>query len=351
MTWRESELSQADVLTRQLRLQAAMHAANLDALLLYSNNVRPGAVTFATGFTPYWSDALLMLPVEGRAVFATALSKRVGEWIKSTSPTVDVMHSPQPGRLVGERLMALGAGKVGVVELDRLPGGLVDEIKEAAKPVEMTDASAVFAAVRGMPDTAEAGFARKADAIAVAAFAATPTRPVRVGDVAEALELSVRNAGAEECYVATAPDLAADTRLARVKGSVPLGAAFAVRLSIAYGGTWIRRTETFARSGSSELLAALARGADALAATLDLSSDLVRQIEGFAWPGGATLGDWLIEAPFGTWPLRRAASRAAPAMAQVPYGVLSLRLDGPTPVLLARPVGLATQDATKRSAA
>jgi hypothetical protein len=45
------------------------------------------------------------------------------------------------------------------------------------------------------------------------------------------------------------------------------------------------------------------------------------------------------------------ASRTAPATTQLPYGVLSLRLDGPAPVLLARPVGIAMRDASTRSAA
>jgi hypothetical protein len=350
MTWRENELSQADVLARQRRLQAAMRESKLDAVLLYTNHVRSGAVTFMTGFTPYWADGLLLVPAEGQALFAVALSKRVGAWIKSTNPTVEVAHSPQPGRLIGDRLAALGAKTIGVVELDRLPGGLVDEIGAVAKAVELTDASALFAAVRGSPDTAEAGLARRADAIAFAAFAAAPSRPARVGDVTEALELSVRNAGAEECYVATAPDLASDVRLSRVKGGVPLGTIFAVRLSVAYGGTWIRRTETFASSGADATLSAIARSADELAAKLDLGSDLARQIEGFDWAAGATVADWSIEAPFGTRPLQRVASKAAPRSETIPYGVLSLRLDARTPVLLARPVGVGQAVARRSSA-
>jgi hypothetical protein len=248
-------------------------------------------------------------------------------------------------------LAALGAKTIGVVELDRLPGGLVDEIGTVAKAVELTDASALFAAVRSLPDPAEAGLARRADAIAFAAFAAAPSRPARVRDVTEAVELSVRNAGAEECYVATAPDLASDVRLSRVKGGVPLGTIFAVRCSVAYGGTWIRRTETLASSGADATLSAIARGADALAVKLDLGGDLVRQIEGFDWPAGATVADWSIEAPLGTRPLQRVASKAAPRLERIAYGVLSLRLDSPTPVLLARPVGVVGQAVARRSSA
>lgn len=352
MQWREDELSRADVLERQVRLQAAAHAAGLDALIVYTNNVRPAGVTYATGFTPYWSDALLLLPAEGQGVFATALSKRVGNWIKSTSPTVEVAHSPQPGRLVGERLRASGARKVGVVELDHMPGGLVEEIRTAAPAVELVDASGLFASVRTVPDAAELRLAAKADAIAAAAFAQAPAGPKLVGDVTEVLELNVRNAGAEECYVAIASDLKSDARLARTKGRVVLGPTYAVRLSVAYNGVWIRRTESFARNGADEMLAGVRRWADALAVALRLNAPLAPQIAGADLPAGFSVKDWTLEAPIGTRPLERVASQAPEAGRDLSYGVLSLRLaPDRAPLLLARAIGLAGATDRIRSAA
>lgn len=350
MIWREEELSRADVLARQQRTQAAMRARGLDAMLFYTNHVRSAAVTFLTGFTPYWADAILLLPAEGRPVLAIALSKRVGEWIKATNPTAEIVHSPQPGRAIAERLAALQAVKVGVHELDRMPGALIEEIL-SVKPFRFADATAAFAEVRATGDAAEIGLARKADAIAAAAFAAAPAKPSRVGDVTEALELSVRNAGAEECYVAVAPDLTADTRLARVKGQLPLGPSFAVRLSVAYSGVWVRRTESFSRSDDATIVEVAAR-VDELAAGLDPREGLARQIESFAWPHGTVLSDWAIEAPFGTRPLQLAASKATPRDVAMAYGVLSLRLQSPgSPLLLARPIGIAAQSETRQSAA
>ena len=93
------------------------------------------------------------------------------------TPTAEVAHSPQPGRLIGERLAAGGARKVGVVELDHMPGGLIDEIRTAAPSVALVDASGVFASVRAMPNAAELRLAAKADAIAAAAFAQAPAQP------------------------------------------------------------------------------------------------------------------------------------------------------------------------------
>src|SRR5258706_356960 len=54
--------------------------------------------------------------------------------------------------------------------------------------------------------------------------------------------------GAEEVYVAAAPDLARDRRLMRIEGGSPaLGARFAVRASVAYKGNWVRRVVTIDR--------------------------------------------------------------------------------------------------------
>ena len=348
MLWREEELSRADVLERQVRLQAATYAAGLDALIVYTNNVRSAGVTFATGFTPYWSDALLLLPVEGQGVFATALSKRVGNWIKSTNPTAEVAHSPQPGRLVGERLAAGGARKIGVVELDHMPGGLVDEIRTAAPSVELIEASGLFAAVRRMPNAAELRLAAKADAIAAAAFAQAPAQPKLVGDVTEVLELNVRNAGAEECYVAIAPDLKSDARLARTKGRVALGPYYAVRLSVAYNGVWIRRTESFASVDADDALADIRRWADALAVALRLTAPLGPQLAG----ADLNIAEWTLEAPIGTRPLERAAAQGAEEQRELPYGVLAMRLAWDhAPLLLGRTIGIVGAADRKRSAA
>ena len=352
MLWREEELSRADVLERQVRLQATTYAAGLDALIVYTNNVRSAGVTFVTGFTPYWSDALLLLPVEGQAVFATALSKRVGNWIKSTNPTAEVTHSPQPGRLVGERLAASGARKVGVVELDHMPGGLVEEIRSVAPSAELIDASGLFRAVRSIPNAAELRLAAKADAIAAAAFAQAPAQPKLVGDMTEVLELNVRNAGAEECYVAIAPDLKSDARLARTKGRVALGPYFAVRLSVAYNGVWIRRTESFARVAADDVLADIRRWADSLAVTLRLPTPLGPQIADAGLPAGLRIEGWTLEAPIGTRPLECVASQGAEAAHELPYGVLAMRLASDrAPLLLSRTVGTSGAAERKRSAA
>ena len=77
MGWDEAELPRSVLEARLKQLQDAMARQGLEALILYTNLVRPAAVCWLTGFTPYWIESLLLVPVNGRPMLATALSKRV----------------------------------------------------------------------------------------------------------------------------------------------------------------------------------------------------------------------------------------------------------------------------------
>src|SRR4029078_10944663 len=104
MGWNAEELPVATLEARLVRVRAAVGTANMDAFVIYNNNTRPSAVNYVTGFTPYWSDALMLIGKTGAPVFATALSKRVSEWIRTTDPLSEIVNTPKPGALMGERL-------------------------------------------------------------------------------------------------------------------------------------------------------------------------------------------------------------------------------------------------------
>ncbi|MCC2612532.1 aminopeptidase P family N-terminal domain-containing protein [Neorhizobium sp. Rsf11] len=343
--WREDELSLSDVKARQVRLQQAIIAAGLDGVLIYTNHVRSAGVTWVSGFTPYWSDGLVLVLREGLPIFLTALSKRVGEWVKSVAPTFEVAHSPFPGKLAGERLARVGAKRLGVVELDRMPGGVVEEIASVL-PVELSDATDLFTKVRGQVDGAELNLVRLTDGIAREAFKAGDAASKFAGDFTGPVERAVRLAGAEECYVAVAPDLSKDRCFIRT-GKAELGRTFAVRLSVAYNGIWVRRIETF--SAVSEIAARLA----SVSVEMDRASSAHPadgSISAFYVPDGAKLIDWHLEAPYGTRPLKIIADAEKPLAAPVPYGILTtaFTLDGET-IVAARPVGIG--DTWRREAA
>src|SRR5215813_5391072 len=152
MGWDEAELPRSVLAARLERLQAAMARNGLQALLLYTNLVRPAAVCWLTGFTPYWIESLLLVPAKGRPMLATALSKRVADWIRTTAWLDEIVNTPKPGTAIGQRIASLW--RVGVLEPDALPAGLYDDIVAAAPKVELVEASAMFAAARsGVDDT------------------------------------------------------------------------------------------------------------------------------------------------------------------------------------------------------
>jgi Creatinase/Prolidase N-terminal domain len=303
------ELPLAALDARIARLRADMKSAGLDAVIIYTNLVRPSAVTWLTGFTPYWSEGLLLVPMSGRLAFATALSNRVADWIRATNPVSDVISTPRPGVLLGERLAKDDSVKrAGVLELDALPSELADDLSAAAPAVAWIDASAQFARVRRDIDAAEQRLLARSDAIAVAALDQADTT-CDAGTLAGLIEKHARLAGAEEIHVAVAPDLAADRRLRRISKPVPL-ADRSVRASVAYKGAWLRRTRTFAKDNAvadaDSWFDGVIRGIDA---EKPIAGQLAAGVEALA---DATLERWMIESCVGSYPLSVIASSRLP---------------------------------------
>ena len=314
MTWNADELPKAVLDERIGSLQAAMRGDGLDGFVLYTNLVQPSAVTYLTGFTPYWSDGLLLVPRSGAPVFATALSKRVANWIASTNCVSEIVNTPKPGAAVGKRLAADNGRRVGVLELDRLPRGLYDEMTGAAPGIELIDGSTRFAALRRGIDGAERKLIERADALAVAALAQVDIGSAAdAGTVAGLVEKHARLHGAEEAYIAVAPDLDADRRMIRVSGPLPLADRFALRASIAYKGSWVRRTRSFARDAAGRNAVARADArfrqlTSSMVAGKPIAAQIAASVETLP---GAALGNWMAESSIGSYPLQAIASSGA----------------------------------------
>jgi hypothetical protein len=244
------ELPDAALDARLDRLRAAM--AGLDAVMAYTNHTRPAAVSWLTGFVPYWSEAMLVVPRVGSPALVVALTFRVKPWIERTSRVAQVIHTPRIG-LEAARLVAAATadGAVGVVDLDHLATGIADDLREGGPKLSFTDAGPWFAALRGAADPAELMLAMRAAAIAGRALSVMPPRAAGIGAMLGAVEGEARRLGAEEVLVAAAPDLARDTRLKRIEGEPPLGARFALRASVAYKGSWVRRVVTVEPDGAT----------------------------------------------------------------------------------------------------
>ena len=244
----KTELPDAVFDARLERLRAAMR--ELDALLVYTNNTRPAAVSWLTGFIPYWSEAMLAVPRNGLPVLVVALTFRVKPWIERTSRVAEVINAPRVG-IEAARLIAgrKADAAVGVVDFDHLPLGIADDLGEAGPRLAVSDASDLFAMVRAPGDPAEIMLTARASSIAATALARI--EPCSgANEIVAAVEADARRNGAEEVYVAMAPDLAGDHRLLRVEGEPALGRRFSVRASVAYKGSWVRRVVTVDRDGA-----------------------------------------------------------------------------------------------------
>jgi Creatinase/Prolidase N-terminal domain len=253
-----TELPDAVLRARLDRLRAAMQASELDVLVVYTNNTRPAGVSWLTGFVPYWSEALLVVPRGNyvRHYLVAALSNRVKSWIEATSFLEGVIHYPRIGLKAGQTIASVKTNAVvGVVDFEGLPTGIADDLREGGPGLTLRDASALFESLRATADPAELALATKAAAIAHRALAAA--RGDTLNEMIAAVESEARQCGAEEIYIAAAPNLERGTRFIRVEGEPALGKISALRATVSYKGTWVRLVRTFCDSTTARQGAAL----------------------------------------------------------------------------------------------
>jgi len=319
------ELPDAVFDTRLVRLRAAMQAAHLDALVVYTNNTRPAGVSWLAGFVPYWSEAVLVVPRQGGPYLVAALSFRVKPWIERVSRVADVLHTPRIGLKAAQQIAATQAdAAVGVVDFDGLPAGIAEDLRDGGPQLTLHDASALFASLRAVADPAEIALASRAADIGHRALSAAQGETLN--ETIAGVESKARALGAEEIYIAAAPDLDRDTRFRRIEGEATLGKTFALRATVAYKGTWIRLARTMCETTIAQ--EAAARFAQAVAS---LPSD--RGFAGFR--------SWLVEGCRMTQPLDALIGTRLGAGCPPPPGALvsvqaALAVDGQT-VLLGAP--------------
>lgn len=249
IAWSKTELPEAVFAARVARLREAMAqeggGQGLDALVVYTNNTRTAAVSWLTAFVPYWAEGLLVVPRTGDPYLTMAFSNRIVGWGKGVSCVARFEGGARPGQAAGKYLAELGAKHIGVADLDGLRAAVAQDLAEAAPAAALSDATALFERVRLQPDAAEIALVAKAGAIAQRALSLATGSETRLGDAVEAVDHAARLMGAEEVYMAAAPDLDRDQRLLRPEGTVTPGRRFALRATVAYKGSWVRMTRSF----------------------------------------------------------------------------------------------------------
>ena len=240
LAWDQSEVPVSVLDARVEKCRIAMREFGFDALLLYNNFPRPAAVSWLTHFVPYWSQGVLLVPSTGAPEYFVSLSNRVAGWVAETSHMGDIVSTPRLGADLAKRLA--GKTRIGVVELNRLPGGIAQPLIDGLSGAMLEDATAMYRGVRHPADATEIALSRQAATLARKsledAFRAGPYK--RSGALTAAIEGPARLAGAEEVMIELALDLTENTVLRRIDGDFPLIDRYAVRLSLAYKGHWVR---------------------------------------------------------------------------------------------------------------
>jgi hypothetical protein len=247
MAWDSSEVPASALADRLAHLRCELALEGVDGFVAYTNIARSGAVWWLTGFTPYWNEGLLYAPADDEMIFATALSKRVAEWISSVMPAGKVTTTPRPSAFIGEHIARDGAKRIGIVELDDFPAGHAHAILQAAPGVELVDVTQAFARTRNASDAVERLLLTKADTLVQAACAAVDVSQAQARSFIAPAESVARLGGAEECFTLVACDLAAGRGFVRTEYMGSMGETFAARVSLAYKGAWTRHVRSFSK--------------------------------------------------------------------------------------------------------
>lgn len=294
LEWSPDEVPAETLKKRLLAVQAMMKEQGLDALLLYTDQTRPAAVSRLVQFIPYWNRCVLVVRTDGPPVLCAGLSNRVAGWIKEASAVTEVVCSPRLAQSVGD---LVGEGDaIGVVELSLFPRDIAEGV---AEPSQFRDVTQAFeAALATAPGPSEILAQRAQDVGRAGLDAAEQAFETSRGNavIAEA-ERAARRAGAEEVLISVAPDASRNPRLRRVEGKIEFGERAFFRLSVAYKGSWLRLGRTLISDADSN-----ARNAREQLGTVPLSSgvDAARQV---AEAANGTLVDWRLEGPLGGLPL------------------------------------------------
>ncbi len=254
LSWSEDEVPREVLNARVARVRRAMAEHGLGGLLLYTNFPRPAAVSWLTHFVPYWSQCVLLVRPEGPPVLAAGLSKRVAGWIAETAHVGDVICTPDIGKELARLQRAAGAGEsIGVLELDRFPGAILSDFIADMPSARLVDATGLYKSVRSPADETELALSRKAAHIAREAFrlAARSSQPADATILGK-MERCARMARCEEILMDVVEDLGTDSDFRRVDGPVRVGERYAIRLSLAYKGHWVRMARSFVRDETGE---------------------------------------------------------------------------------------------------
>lgn len=340
MDWLPEEVPRELLDDRVRSVARACRSRDVDALLLYASFVRPARVSALTHFVPFWSQAALVVTHDGATMLTMATTGRTVQWIRQCAVADEVRVGPDIGHTAGQWLHERRLGRrLALVDAGDWPQPALDGLARALPDATLQPAN-------GWYDALDAGFgctpavAARALELArgglaqVAAAGRGSAREPDAHEIVGAVEAHCRARGAEEVSVLVAPDLRQSPGLRRLEGPTTLGAHFAVQLSVAYKGHWLRCAGSFRQDGGSVVespaCAEWRRRLQQAASAPGLEAGrLARRLAGDG--AGAVLADWCLESRSAGLPLACIAARGHAEHTPVPGGSTfsaRLRSDG-----------------------
>ena len=341
MDWVPHEVPEELLRGRVAQVAAACQANGVDALLLYSSFTRPAQVCALTQFVPFWSQAMLVVTAQGRTMLTMATTARTVQWINSTSCVDEVVVGPDIGVTASKWLASqTQASTIAVAGMSDVPHTALSSLRHALPNTELREANAWYAPL-------ETGFtpaplvAERALQIARTGLSLVTSLTFQgAHDIVAAIDGHCRSNGAEEIAVLLAPDLSRSSLLHRLEGDTSLGECFAVQVSLAYKGCWLRIAGSYRRGAAAvaELPECELARTEVQRGLLGASSDDLAASAASA--AKANLDDWSLEARCGGLPLATIACAGHTNAKWVPaFSTLSLQLRaGNVSFVLAEPV-------------
>lgn len=330
MNWLADEVPVDELARRIGDVAKACRTQGVDALLLYGTFVRPARLSALTHFVPFWSQAALVVTRDGHSLLTMATTGRTVQLIRQCSVVEDVQVGPDIGEIAARWLQQRQSGPcLALADMEDWPQSILERLRQAWPEASMMNAQPWY-------DALDAGFgptpvvAVRAQALGQAGLNQVVTVPLEDGhDIVAAVDGYCRTHGAEEVSVLVATDLEQSALYRRLEGSAPLGSLFAVQLSLAYKGFWLRYASSFRREGKGaiELPVCTALRQQLLTAAFRpgmRAVELVQEVAAAKEIG--VLQDWALEARKGQLPLACVGAMGHAQEAQVPpFATFSVR--------------------------
>ena len=226
ITWDKTELPPSAFDARLDLVRKHLAAADLPALVVYTDVWRSNQGRYLANFMPYWNRALIVIPREGAPVLLSALSPRVYPWIRSVTILDEIRPSQNLAQALTKMCEEKGWANIGVLDLPLLPFDL-----NVPNSIDVP-----WSAIHPQPDEAELNMYRTAARMAREALADVALEGRVDHEVVGDLELKLRRAGAEDLVILVTNG---DTPPLPPTGAV-LTQSSSISVALEYRGHWVK---------------------------------------------------------------------------------------------------------------